>query len=237
MTAPIYANTPSDFDHPYCNASFNVNDGTKAKVIVWPQGSNAAADPVPMRYGGAAVISLVASSNDAANKDFRIFMGNKLTTQDAALTGTINSTASTLVRANTAASDWVREGWRPGMQAMVFAPQGAAENASVDGILLTITGVTQGTLTFNGAPLAVLAALAAGTLIVAVAQRVTLQIPANAGNTNAIPNVAIVGNTLDKSVVTDRYVLGASTMVIAQPLAALSALPATVGFDAAIARY
>jgi len=237
MTAPIYANTPADFTRPYCNASFIAADGTKAKVVVFPQSSAAAADPSPLRYGGAALIGFTASSSDGTARDFRIWFGNKISYQDALLTGTINTTASTLVRANTASSDWIREGWRPGMRLMVFAPQGSAENAAVDGIPATVTAVTASTLTVDGAPFAVLAALASGSLICAVTPRFVVQVPVNAGNTNAIPNVGLIANANDKSVLTKQWYLGADSLLIAQPLAAVSALPAVISFDAAIARY
>ena len=237
MSNPQFGALPSDFDHPYCNASFIAADGTKAKVVVFPQAAKAVNQDggnSPLRYGGCAIVDLTATSSDGTARDFRMWIGTALTTQETTATGTISTTASTIVRAN---GNWISDGFRPGMRVGCFAPTGVAENAGVDGIFGTITAVTATTLTVDGAPYAVLAALGAGTYICAMNPSFVFAVAINAGNTNAVKNTTVLGNGNDAGLVTDRLTLGPKSLVAVQPLVAVSALPAVISFDAEIARY
>lgn len=234
MSNVDHAIVPSGFVRPPCIASFIAADGTVAKPLFFPYGEAAAAGNQPLFSGGGTVLDIQATSSDSSARDFRVWQCSKLTTQDTTATGALSTTASTLVRVN---GSWITDGFRVGMQVMTFAPFGLAPNTGVDGIPGIITAVTATTITVHGTPFGVSAGLAAGTLVAAVNSEYVVTVPANAGNNAATGNAPILANTNDRSLLTYEEKLSATSFMAVQPLVAVSALPAVIGFDTTVARY
>lgn len=239
MSSPRFAVTPAGFFTPK-PTSFIAANGTAAKVVAEPLAAAAgvAATPTPDFYGGGTVIDLTATSTDSVSKDVILYVGTILTTHDSTATGDITTaTQNTLNRVN---GSWITDGFQVGDLVMVFAPSGAAQVVTgIDGLPLIVTGVTATALTFNGTPLAAgTNTLTAGSRIVAVADKSRVTVPANAGNSSAIPNARLLANpTFDASVVTTELKLGARNMLIAAMQSAVSALPAQVKLLPSLARY
>jgi hypothetical protein len=213
--------------------SFVAGNTTIAKVVVEPQLGAVATGFLPAFYGGSTVIDLTASSTDSVAKDVLLYAGTIATTQDTTNTGAMTTTTSTIPRTT---GSFIADGWLVGNTAMMFAPVDTAPNVAVDGIACVVTGVTALTLTLNGTPIAALA-LAAGTRIVKVGQLFRATITANAGNTAAIPNVTLLANSMDSSIIKTERKLGPTNMLIAAMQATLSALPATISITGQLARY
>jgi hypothetical protein len=232
MSQPDYAVVPASFDHPPCLASFIAADGTTAKPIFFPYVAAAASGTQPQFSGGATMLDCAANSSDSIARDFRLWHCYSLQTQTNC--GVLSTTANTLVRT---VGSFITDGFRVGQQVMLFAPIGQAPNASIDGIPGTITAVAALALTVNGTPFAVSAGLAAGTLIAVCNPLYTFTVAANSGNTAAITNTPVLANPLDRSQLTQEGKLSASSFWAAQPLAAVSALPALISFDTDVARY
>lgn len=236
MTQPAYINGPSNFP-TIKQPAFIAATGTTAKVIVEPQLEAGASGVQPPRYGGCTLLDLTVTSTDAAPKDVLLYMGKILTTQGVTPTGAITLTAQNkLSRLN---NSWITDGWQVGDQVMVFTAFGTAQVvAAIDGIPGTVTAVTALDLTVNGTPWAVGSnVLTTGTRIVNTSQLFRATIAANSGNTAAIPNVSLLGNSMDSAVTRKELKLGSDGMLIAAMQAAVAALPAQVVLSPRIALY
>jgi hypothetical protein len=233
MSGPVYANVPALFQclRP---TSFIAANGTTAKVLVEPLAAANAVAPAPAYVGGSTVIDLTAASSDAASKDLLIYEGVVTTTQDATNTGAMTTTTSTIPRTS---GSFIVDGWKVGDTGMVFAPEGVAANAGVDGIPFIVTAVAALTLTLNGTPIAALT-LAAASRVVRIGQSFRATIAANSGNTSgSVPSVNLIGNAQDGSILRTEHKLGPNDLLIAAMQAAVSALPATVSITGQLARY
>lgn len=233
MSGPVNAITPALFQG-VGPVSFVAGNGTAAKVIIEPQVGAAASGNSPAFYGGCTYIDLTAASTDAAAKDVLLYQGRVLTTQETTATGAMATAGTNTI--TRAAGSFITDGWLVGDVVMVFSPVGTAPNAAVDGIVGVLSAVAAGVLTASGAPWANLA-LASGTRIVKVGQLFRATVAANAGNTAAIPNVALLGNGMDASAIRAERKLGSTEMLIANMQAAVSALPAYVAISGQMARY
>ena len=225
MSAPAFAITPMLFPS-FAGASFIAADTTIAKILFEPATADAgAATP---RYGGATLLDLTATSTDAVAKDVLLWLGEIRTTQETTATGDVTLTAQN--KLSRAAGSWIANGWKPGMSVMTFTPPGTAQiAAAIDGIAGIVTAVTALDLTVNGTPFAAgTNLLTAGTRFVQTAQLFRATVAANAGNTAAIPNVSLLGNLMDSSLIRTEFKLGSSCMLIAGMQTAVSALPAQV---------
>lgn len=231
MSGALGAVVPSKYDSSNA-VSFIAANGTTAKILVDKTTPAVATANSPQFYGGISVFDIVASSSDSADKDLKLYVGTIKTTQDVTNTGALTTTTSTLVRAN---GSWITDGVVIGDQYMIFAPAGIAANASVDGILLTVTAVTATTITFNGTPLAALT-LAALTRLIKVSLITTVKIPLNSGSTNALPSISLINNN-SGSIVANERKLGLSDVIIVAPAAAVSALPSVINVNAQTAYY
>lgn len=212
--------------------SFIAANGVAAKVLVEPQVGSAAVGTLPAFYGGSTVIDLTAVSTDIV-KDFFLYQGKILTTQDAAATGAMTTTTSTIPRT---VGSFITDGWQVGDLVMTFAPVGTAANAAMDGISGSVTAVSDLTLTVSGTPFAALT-LAAGTRVARVAPLFRTTITAVAGMDGVVANVALLGNSKDSSSIRTERKLGPTDMLIGAMQAAVGALPAFVAISGQLARY
>jgi len=235
MSAPVYAITPALFDS--AQASFVNATGTAGKIVVQPQPAASPGSTSPAFYGGCTVIDLIAASTDSADKDFLIYNGKILTTQDTTNTGNLTvSGQNTLSRA---AGSFISDGWTVGDDVMIFTAQGTAQvTTGIDGVLCTITAVTAGALTFSGTPLASgTNVLTAASRVFRVTQLMKRKVPLNSGNTNAIANISILFDaTTDGTRVTTERKLGANDALIAAAASAVTAAT-KIQLTAQIARY
>lgn len=232
MSSPDYAITPALF-RAHAPASWIAASGTAARIVVEQTAAAVATATAPQLYGGCTVLDLVATSTDGSAKDVQTYIGTVATVQDAVATGNLTTTTGTIVRQ---AGSFIADGWAPGDLVMCFAPAGTAANAAVDGVLGIVTGVAALTLTLNGTPLAALA-LAAGTRVVRVKPHTRQTVAANAGTSANVPAQALLWASNDASNVRGELKLGDKNVLIAAPVAAVSALPAYLTVGAVLAGY
>lgn len=241
MTTAVYAATPASF-HTIKPVTFIAANGTSAKVVVQPYAAAAAGAQSPLYYGGCTVLDLTASSTDSANKDVLVYRGRVVTTQDSTATGTMSTSGTNAI--NRASGSFITDGVVPGDNVMLFAPATSLPNttvaltspSSVDGILGTVTSVTDLAITVNGTPFANMT-LATGTRLFVVRQLFRATVALNSGNTAALPNVALLGNAMDSTALKTELKLGATEGLIVGMQSAVSALPAFVSIDGQVARY
>lgn len=232
MTRAVYANVPAAFLQPP-PVNFSITNGTIAKVVIDTYAAAAAGATSPAYYGGCTAIDLVATSTDGSNKALMIYQCTVATTQDAALTGAMTTTTSTIPRTT---GSFITDGYLVGDQVMTFAPFGTAPNVGVDGIPCIVTGVAALTLTLSGTPIAALA-LAAGTRVVRANLHNRVPVLANSGTDGVVASTKIIGNTLDNSLLTTEIKLGPLNLLAVAMQAAVSALPALVSVGPTISRY
>lgn len=236
MSSPEYAVTPIGFQALPLNAAFTNGNGTILRAVV--DGSQfsqnlAPAANAPVAYGGGTLIDLNASSTDGTARDVLLYDGRTLTTQSAGATGTLSTTASTIVRAT---GSFITDGWRVGHGVVLLTPDGLAEDAQA-GIFGIVTGVSATTLTLNGTPLTVNAGLAAGTRVVRARPlgRVTVAIQQGTGSTNPLPLDVITTLSNGLTVKTERK-FGVNDLLLAGMQAAVTA-GAQVSLGGLIALY
>lgn len=232
MSGPVNAITPALFNSPP-PASFIAANGTVAKILVDQMAPQLATTLAPALYGGGTVIDLVGVNSDSVSHDVLLYQGFVATTQSAGVTGTMTTTTSSIPRTS---GSFIADGWQVGDVAMCFAPFGTAPNAGVDGIPCTVTAVSALGLTLNGTPIAALA-LAAGTRVCRVAQRVRQTIAAGAGTNGTTASQALIASYGDGTMVRTELKIGANNILAAAMQAAVSALPAQVSLSAVIAQY
>ena len=208
--------------------SFTAGVGTTAKLFIDEQ------QAIGNLLGDSRLLDAVVSSTDAASKDMIVWKGRVTTRQDAALTGVMTITATNTINRTT--GSFVTDGWRVGDTGMLFAPVAGAANAS-DGLLVIVTGVTALALTCNTPVALINETLLAGTRLCEIAQLFTTQIPANAGNANAIPNVTLLNNTMDAAQDKAGMMVEADAVLALSMAAAVAALPARISVNGRLARY
>lgn len=236
MSQPAYAVVPSRFDTPK-PLGFTAANTTVAKILFEPQASAAATGNDPPFYGGSTVLDLTVSSTDGTAKDMDVWQGKILTTQSAGATGTLSITTQNVL--NRTAGSWIADGHQVGDEVMIFAPYGTAQAATgIDGIVGIVTAVAALTMTVNGTPWANNAGLTAGTRVINVSRLFRTSIPANSGSVAGTKNVSLVNNSNDSAQTQLELKLGSDTVLIANMVAAVSALPARVAIATrSIARY
>lgn len=208
--------------------SFTAGVGTVAKVFIDEQQATG------NLLGDSRLLDATVSSTDATNRDMIVWKGRVATRQDTALTGAMTITATNTI--NRTAGSFITDGWRVGDTGMLFAPVASAANAS-DGLLVIVTGVTALALTCNTPVALTNESLVAGTRVCEIAQLFMTQIPANAGNTNAIPNVTLLNSTMDSAQDKTGMMIEADTIMALSIVSAVAALPARISVNGRIARY
>jgi hypothetical protein len=229
MSNPSYAAVPAQFQT--AAVSFIAVDTTTAKVLVEPMAAVAAGATSPLLSGGCTVIDMTASSTDAAAKDVTVLLGQVLTTVGTN-TGAVTTTTSTIVRT---VGDYIADGWKPGEVVMMFNNP-ANQRQTIDGVLGVITAVAALTLTVNGTPLFV-ATPTSGVRICRMSPLFRTPVPANSGSNGTVPNVALLGASMDSSGLRTERKLGATDLLAVSLSAAVSALPAYISVNAQVARY
>lgn len=232
MSGPVNAITPALFGSPP-PASFIAANGTVAKILVDQLPAAIATSLVPQLYGGGTVIDLVAVNSDSIAHDVLLYEGFVATTQSAGTTGAMTTTTSSIPRTS---GSFIADGWQVGDVAMCFAPYGTAPNAGVDGIPCIVTAVAALGLTLNGTPIAALA-LAAGTRVCRVAQRVRQTVAAGAGTNGTQASQALIASYGDGTMVRTELKIGSNNILAAAMQSAVSALPAQVSLSTVLAQY
>ncbi len=235
MSNTPYAIVPSGFQN--ISANFTAANTTIAKVLAENFPAAAAASTSPTYYGGVTIIDLLAQTTESVARDVQLYQGEIKTTQAAGVTGTMTTTASTIVRGGGTGSN-ITDGWTIGDNVMAFAPTAnglaTGANAGVDGILATVTGVTASTLTVNGTPFSAIT-LAAGTRVCKMCPVLRQTVAAGAGTASGVKDQQLIG--VSNSLLSYEIKLGANEILAAQCLATLSALPVYLNLRGQIARY
>ena len=231
MSGPVNAITPALFGRSQ-PAGFTADNTTVAKILVDAMPGAAASGVLPATYGGGTVIDITATSSDSVNRDILLYTGTVNTTNGSA-TGAMTTTSSTIPRTT---GSFIADGFMQGDMVMVFAPFGTAPNTGVDGIACIVHGITATTLTLNGTPLGAVT-LAAGTRICRVKPHLRATVSAGAGTNGSTTSLGLIGNSLDGSSTRYELKLGPASILVAAMQATISALPALIGVDAALAQY
>ena len=214
-------------------ATFINASGTAAKIVVDQLPPAIATTTAPQFYGGGTVIDMTATSTDTTARDVIIWEG-EVTTTVGANTGTVTTTTSSIPRSS---GSFIADGWLVGDLVMAFSPIGTAPNAGVDGIVGIVTSVGALGLGLNGTPIAALT-LAAGTRLCRMKQAFRAAIPINSGNTNATPNVKLLGNvTVDATAVQTENKLGPNSIIAASLPVAVTSGAYFVSVSAKVALY
>lgn len=233
MTTPQFAAVPAAFQSAQC--SFNISNSTLGKVLLEPALAAAETATSPRYHGGLSLLDLVAASTDPSIRDFLLWRAAVTTTQDAALTGVVSTTATTVDRIT---GSFIADGWRIGDIVSVYAPSGIAAVAGTEGLFGSVSAVSALSLTFTVIGTAwSIAVVPNGARICKMSQLFRASVPANAGNTAAIPNFSFLNNPMDSSLLRFERKLGLTEMLVLQPVAALTGLPITISFTAQIVRY
>lgn len=240
-------NTPLEYRHFV--TSLTIANGTAAKILVDCQPPSVVA-AVPgevalpgeatlrqrTKQGGERIFGGSISSTDGTARDVLFYIGECLTTQDAAATGVLALTTSSATRA---AGSFVADGWRIGDSLMLFGPPtanniGSATQSNV-GLLAQVTAVSALALTVAGTPFAADAALPSGARLFRVGLRTRRAVAANAGSLAATPPVALLGGTQDPATAAlpdAGWELGWPNALIVAAVTAVSAAPARLDFMA-----
>lgn len=222
MANPAFTVTPSGYQNLNCAGAFGSTSGTAIRALV--DGTllapTSASSTTPALYGGAALIDLHASSTDTVARDLLLYEGKVMTTQGAGATGTLSSTANSIVRA---AGNWITEGWKPGHGVILVGPDSLLEDAQA-GVFAVITGVSALTLTLAGTPLTVNAGLASGTRVVRARPIGRVSLKAQQGMTTADPTPLDVISTLANGrTMRQEWKVGFNDMLLAGPTTAVTA--------------
>lgn len=229
MSSPRYAAVPAATK--FFMATWIAAEGTKAKMLTEPYAAAVASATEPAYYGGCAVIDLTAAATGAA-PDVILWVGEVRTTQGTD-TGVMATGTNSIARTT---GSFISDGWKVGKLVMIFAPVGVAENASVDGILGVITGVTATSINVNGTPFAA-TSLTAGTRIVEVCQLFRSAVVTSSGDSSSVSNEQILGDAMDTGLVRLQKSLGPTQVLIASLSAAVGALPLYLSLSGQVARY
>lgn len=213
------------------SVSLTITNSTRAKVLFQKQiaGGNL--------LGGFRIIDGQIASTDGAAKSLLFWQGQELTLEGATGTPTIGTT-STFTRGS---GSFLTDGWRVGDTAMLVhgasGPYGGT--AANYGTVVQLTAVAALTLTVNGTPLTV-EAWQTGSRLVRVTQRTRLAIPANSGNADATPPVALMTGTQNPSSAAlpdTGWQFGPGSIVLVSVVADVAALPARIDVSATAALY
>lgn len=212
-------------------ASLTVTNTTQAKVLVDKQAASG------NLLGGFRVIDGSVASTDGSAKSLLVWQGEELTL--TANMGTASfATSSTITRSS---GDFLADGWRAGDKLMyIHGPTGPYNGTAANyGQVFQITSVVAATITVNGTGLTA-ETPQTGSRIVRVAQRTRLAVPANSGNADATPPVALMTGTQNPSSASlpdTGWQFGPSSLLLVSLVANASALPASIDTVAHIARY
>lgn len=228
MSNPRYGAVPAG--HIGIGVQLVNADSTLGKVVMDPNPAAAPGATSPMLYGGASVYDLFAHSSDSAAKDVQFYRGEVLTTVGAA-TGTATTTSSTVARTT---GSFVTDGWRVGMQAMIFAALTDAPQA-VEGILCTVSSVAAATLSFSGTPLSALT-LTTGARVVALDPMWAVSVPAGSGNSGAVVETWVLSTTNASAARVKDEKFGPTQMLVASAKTAVTASTA-ITLSGSAARY
>lgn len=214
--------------------SFVAANGTQAKIlcdVAPPMVVPAIAGEVQLpgestvrqriRTGGQRIIDGAIASTAAVNS-ILMYLGTLLSLYAGLGVPTITGT-NTL---NRTAGSFITDGWKVGDSLMGFGHLTPAN----DGVMAICTAVAAGALTFNGAPFTN-ENVPAGYRAFRVALKTRRGVPLNAGNTDAIPPVQLLGGTQDPSAFLPPDTglsLGPNDALIVAMAAAVAALPAQV---------
>ncbi|SMC27215.1 hypothetical protein SAMN02745857_02754 [Andreprevotia lacus DSM 23236] len=211
--------------------TFTAAGGTVGRVLVDQQ--PAAPGATPPLYGGATLIDLTATSSDATARDLMLYTASVSTVVGSASTGAAAVTIQTITRVS---GDFIADGWRAGALLMLFAPANAAPQAA-EGVLAIVTGVASQTLTVSGTPFSAVGSLTAGTRICQLAPRFRATIPASAGSDGLSASVGLLNHVRDGALIRSELKLDAGTLLVAAPVAAISALPTWLSLSPVVALY
>lgn len=211
-------------------------DETAAQVLPAISGEIALPGEATVRQrillGGCRVIDGSIYSTDATPRSIFINLGRVLSrTSDFGATLTVTGTNAF----NRASGSFIVDGWRAGDVVVPFGMTTATNNGQ-GGIVTTVTATV---LTVDGTPYTNETMPSTARLIRSPA-RTRRAVPANAGNADTTPAVALLGGTQDpaSAVLPDTgYSLGAEDVMLCAMAAAVSALPARVDVHAITARY
>ena len=232
MSTLVYAAAPAGFK-PMPAATFINANGTAAKIVVDQLPPAIETSTSPQFYGGGTVIDMIATSTDTTARDVIIWEG-EVTTTVGADTGAVTTTTSSIPRIS---GSFISDGWLVGDLVMAFSPIGTAPNAGVDGIVCIVTSVGALGLGLNGTPIAALT-IATGTRLCRMKQAFRAAVPINAGNTNATPNVKLLGNaSVDSTAVTTENKLGLNSIIAASLPVAVTAGAYFLSINAKVALY
>lgn len=183
--------------------------------------------------GGQRIIDGNWISTDSVAKSGRLWVASQVSLY--ANMGVVTTTATTNGTFTRTVGSFITDGWNVGDSAMIFGSANVANN----GVLVQITTVVAGTLTFNGVPLAAVTE-AAGFRIVRVNLRYQKAIAITAGSIDGTPPVPLLTGTQDPSSLPPPDTglsLGPNGMLLVSVAATLSALPARVDVHALAAMY
>jgi hypothetical protein len=193
--------------------------------------------------GGSRVIDLTAATTDSVANSALLheavlmsqFEGVTASGMQPAITGFTTGSITGQNAVNRTGGSFFTEGWTIGDAAFGWGDSVAGNN----GILLQVTGVAAGALTFTGTPLTNNATLAAGFQLYKIGRTTRFPIPANSGNTDAIKNVPLIGPLAPQNLSLDQtgISLGANGAIFLSLAANASALPARFDFNAKAALY
>lgn len=185
--------------------------------------------------GGRRVSDGLITSSDAVEKGLLVFQGLLLSAVTAIHAlfggmGTVGTTATTNATITRSTGSFITDGWLPGDTGMVFGS--IAASAANDGSLFRVTTVAALTLTLDGVSgISVAGTESAGYRIFRVGQCTRKSVTPNAGNSNTIPAVPLIGGAQDPRIDTG-ILLDANGCLIVGMAAAVSALPAVVSASA-----
>lgn len=225
-------------------SSISINESTRAKILVEEaqpvvlaaiSGETALPGESAVRQrvlsGGQRVFDGGFSSTDAVAKSVFIWIGTVLT--KVANMGTATTTATNVINRTT--GSFLTDGWRAGDAVMLFDAPTAANN----GIVFTVvTAVTALAITVNGTPYT--NETLTTVRVVRVALRTRRAVPANSGNSDALPAVVLIGGSQDPAAFLppDAGIsLDENSLIAYSAVAALSALPAQINAFACSAMY
>lgn len=183
--------------------------------------------------GGQRVIDGDWTSTDSVAKSGRLWVASQLSLY--ANMGTVATTATTNGTFTRSAGSFITDGWQVGDSATVFGSATAGNN----GVLVQLTTVVAGTITFNGTPLAANTE-GAGFRLVRVSLRYQKAIAITAGSIDGTPPVPLFGGTQDPGSLPPPDTglsLGPNGMLLASLAATASALPARIDVHALVALY
>jgi hypothetical protein len=217
-----------------CIASFVTASGTNLKILVDASPARMLAaisgeTPAVSRplQGGVRITDATASSTNASANTLLVYDGMQILTATAISgAGSVTVTNATTITFGTSGAPYTA-GIRVGDVLTVFSASAGAVPEANEGLLIPVTAVTATTIT-TSATLSGTAALAIGSRLVKVALDYATSVPANAGNSATIANVALLANGNDSSADKIGIDMGANSVLLAGMSAAISGTGAVV---------